>query len=110
MGRKLFMMSGFRPGFLMMGVTAASLSEGGTEGKLREELMILQISGAMVGKQYLTREDGMGSNVQVEVFMVEMILDRSAGEVSVNLERGMEVRGVDGSAEGRGVGEAVSEL
>jgi len=55
MGRKFDMMSGLSPGFLRMGVTAASLSERGTEPDLREELMISVMSVEMAGKESLMR-------------------------------------------------------
>ena len=102
MGRKLFMMSGLRPGFLMMGVTAASFREDGTEALLSEELMILETSGEMMGKQSLAMEDGMGSSMQVEVFMVEMIVDNSSSEMGATLEGGWVIRRVE---EGGGVKE-----
>ena len=103
-------MSGLRPGFLRMGVTAASLREGGTEGKQREELTMLEISGKMVGKQCFTKEDGMGSSMQVEVFMVEMIEDSSAGETGANLERGGVEKGGGGGGEEGEMGEEDREL
>ena len=44
MGRKFAMTSGLSPGFLRMGVTAASLSDWGTEPELKEELMMCVMS------------------------------------------------------------------
>ena len=55
MGRKFDMMPGLSPGFLRMGVTAASLSKWGTEPDLRENLMISVISVEMAGKESLMR-------------------------------------------------------
>lgn len=60
------MISGSRPGFLRMGVTAANLRDWGTDPEVREELMMMAISGEIVGRQDLTREDGMGSRTEVE--------------------------------------------
>lgn len=84
MGRKFDMMSGFSPGFLRMGVTAASLSEGGIEPVLREELMIPVMSEEIAGRQFLTRYDGMGSRTQVDVFIPVMILDSSPADTGEN--------------------------
>lgn len=75
MGRKFDMMSGFSPGFLRIGVTAANLREGGIKPVLKEELMISVISGEIAGKQFLIRHDGMGSKTHVDVFIPVMILD-----------------------------------
>ena len=61
------MISGLRPGFFRMGVTAASFSEGGTEPEVREVLMMEVMRGEMMGRQVLMRLDGMGSSTQVEV-------------------------------------------
>ena len=55
MGRKFNKMSELSPGFLRMGVIAASLSEGGTEPDLKEELMISVMSVEMAGKESLMR-------------------------------------------------------
>ena len=63
----------------------------------------------MVGKQCLTKEDGMGSSVQVEVFIVEMILKSSSVETGVNLERDGVMGGTGAGKRGRGVGELVIE-
>ena len=63
-----------------MGVTAASFRVSGTEPELKEELMMLMMSGEMGGRQFLTRVDGMGSRAQVELFMPTMSLDSCVGE------------------------------
>ena len=55
MGRKFDMMSGLSPGFLRVGVTAASLSEWGTEPDLREELIISLMCVEMAGKKSLMK-------------------------------------------------------
>lgn len=104
------MVSGFRPGFLIMGVTAASLRERGTEAELREALMILVMSGEMVGKQCLTIEEGMGSRKQVDVFMVDTMLVSSVGETGVNLESGWVMGCVEGGDEGGAVRGVVREV
>ena len=57
---------------------AASLRGGGTVPEVREELMMSVMSGAREEKQVLTRSEGMGSRGEVEDFMVESILERSA--------------------------------
>lgn len=43
-----------------------------------------------------TRDDGMGSEMQVEDFIEVMIIDRSAREIGENLERGVAMSGVEG--------------
>ena len=88
MGRKLLMVSGSSPGFLRMGVTAASLSVSGIEPELREELIIAMMSGAMAGRQSLTRVDGMGSRIQVELLIPVVKEESSDGGIGENLERG----------------------
>ena len=65
MGRKLLGLSGSRPGFLSIGVMAATLKEEGTVPDVREEFMITIISGLRQGRQCLTNADGMGSSGQV---------------------------------------------
>lgn len=69
-------------------MTAASLSVSGTEPELRDELIIVMMSGAMAGRHSLARIDGMGSRLQVVLlipFMSEESSNRVTGE---NLERG----------------------
>jgi len=68
--RKLDMMSGVSPGLLRMGVTAASLREGGTDPDLREEFMMVAMSWEMAGRLSLTHLEGIGSSVQVELMPV----------------------------------------
>ncbi len=80
MGRKLFGLSGSSPGFLMTGVMAASLRGWGTEPEEREALMRLMMSGEMTGRQSLMSLEGMGSRVQVEVFIPVMMVVSCAGD------------------------------
>ena len=63
-------MSGSSPGFLRVGVIAASLRESGTDPVWREELTMERISGERTGRQVLTSAEGIGSRVQVGVFML----------------------------------------
>ena len=88
MGRKLLGLSGLRPGFLMMGVTAASLRVWGTEPELREVLIMVVMSGEITGRQSLMSVEGMGSKVQVEVFIPVMMVINSAGDTGENWDRG----------------------
>lgn len=84
MGRKFDIMSGSSPGFLRMGVTAASLSEGGIEPELREVLMISVMSVEIAGRQSLMRWDGMGSRTHVDVFIPVRIFDSSPDDTGKN--------------------------
>ena len=67
-----------------MGVTDASLSVCGTEPEMREELMMLVMRGEITGRQSLMSLDGMGSRVQVELFMPAMILGSCVGDTGEN--------------------------
>ena len=96
MGRKFEMVSGSRAGFLRMGVTAASFRVWGTKPEVREELMMVTMSGEIAGRQSLMMEDGMGSRMDVELFMLVTMGRSSRGETRVNCERG----GVVGAAGG----------
>ena len=87
MGRKLFGLSGSRPGFLMMGVMAASLRVWGTEPEQREALMKSMMSGEITGRQSLMSLEGMGSRLQVEVFIPVMMVVNCAGDTGVKWVR-----------------------
>jgi len=52
-GRKLLGLSGSRPGFLSIGVMAATLGEEGTVPEVREELMIAMMSVLSQGEAVL---------------------------------------------------------
>lgn len=65
MGRKLLGFSGSRPGFLSIGVIAATLKAEGTVPEVREEFMMAVMSGLRQVRQCLTSADGIGSNRQV---------------------------------------------
>jgi len=88
MGRKLLGLSGFKPCFLMIGVMAASLRVWGTEPELREVLIIPVMSGEITGRQSLMSLDGMGSRVQVEVFIPVMMVVNCAGDTGEKWDRG----------------------
>lgn len=88
MERKLLGMVGSRAGFFNMGVMVASLSEGGTEPVIKEELMMVVMSGESEGRQSLTREEGIGSRAQVVGFMPETREKRSDSVMGVKDERG----------------------
>lgn len=53
----------------------------GTEPELRERLMIDVMRGKIIGRQFLTKPDGMKLRAQVEVFVPVMTMDRRAGEI-----------------------------
>lgn len=72
MGRYLFGMSGSSPGFLRMGLTAATLSAGGTWPVEREEFIVAVMRGPIVERQVLTKVEGIGSRAQVAVLMPEI--------------------------------------
>ena len=86
MGLKLLGWSESRPGCLRRGVMAASLRGGGTVPEVREELMVSVMSGAREVKQALTSSKGMGSRGEVDDFMVESILERSAVVIGEKVE------------------------
>ncbi len=50
----------------------------------REEFIVAVINGERAGKQALTKPEGMGSRVQVAVFIPVMSLKRSVGETGEN--------------------------
>ena len=87
---------------------AASLRGGGTVPEFRDELMGSVMSGAREVKQALTSSEGMGSRGEVEDFMVEGILERSAVVMGEKMEsRWSGVEGSGGS-ESRLVAEEVA--
>ena len=107
MGRKLSGFSGSRPGFLRMGVIAASLKEGGTIPVVREEFKMSVMSGVRLGRQALTRTEGMGSRGQEENLMPVIILVRSDGVMGEKEEKPWSAgRGSESSGSGE-VGEEV---
>ena len=103
MGRKLLGFSVLRPGFLMMGVMAASLRVWGTDPEPREVFMMLVMSGEMTGRQSLMSLDGMGSRVQVVVFIPVMRVFSCAGDIEENCDRGWMVAGGEAGGEMGGV-------
>ena len=74
---------------------AASLRGGGMVPEFREELMVSVMSGVREVKQALTSTEGMGSRGEVEDFMVESILERSAVVMGEKMESRWS--GVEGS-------------
>lgn len=62
MGRRLLKSEGSDPGFLSIGVTAATLKGGGTVPVLSEELMMAEMMGRREGRQDFTRVVGRGSS------------------------------------------------
>ena len=61
--------SGSSPDFFNRGVTAVSLSAGGTRPVNREEFLTEVIRGKSEGRQAMARVEGMGSRMQVEGFI-----------------------------------------
>ena len=57
---------------------AAILRGLGTVPEVREELMMSVMSGAREVEQVLTRTEGRGSRGEVDGFMEEIVLERSA--------------------------------
>ena len=68
-GLKLLGLSGLSPGFFRIGVIAAILRDGGTMPEDREEVIVVVMSEERAGSQALTKLEGMGSRVQVAVFV-----------------------------------------
>lgn len=96
-----------RLGFLRMGVMAASLKEGGTVPEVREEFKMSVMSGVRLGRQALTRTEGMGSRGQEESLMPVSILVRSDGVMGEKVEKPWSAgRGSESSGSGE-VGEEV---
>ena len=70
-----------------MGVTEAVLKLVGTVPDCREELMMLVMIGARVGRQAFTSVVGMGSREQLEALALvtsSVVRDSSTGEKEVN--------------------------
>lgn len=83
MGRKFARLSGSRPGFLSIGVIAASFRDCGTEPDVSEELIISVIKGEIIGRHVLMRGEGMGSREQVGVLMLDRSLVSCTEEMGV---------------------------
>ena len=61
--------------------------EGGGDGN-RKEFIAEVIRGKSKGRQAMARVEGMGSRLQVEIYMPVSMAGRSAGVISVNEETG----------------------
>ena len=70
---------------------------------------MLVISGVSEGRHAMTREDGMGSRMQVEAFIPEVIEDRSDVVISAKVVSGwLESRGGGVAGAGGEAGEGVA--
>ena len=69
------------------------------------------ISGESTGRQAMTKVEGIGSRMQVEVFMPEVMEDRFEAVISVNEVSGwLDNRGEAGSGSGVVVEEVASSV
>ena len=77
---------------------------------LREVLMMLVMSGEMTGRLSVMSLDGMGSRVQVEVFIPVMRVVNYAGDIRENCDRGFKVAGGEAGGEMGGIPEVLRLL
>ena len=89
-----------------MGVMAASFRAEGMRPVDREEFIMLVMNGEREGRQAITRVEGIGSRMQVEVFMPEVMEDRSDVVIS---EKEMSGRPENRGEVGSGSAELVEE-
>ena len=79
----------------------SKLNEGGTISEVREEFRMSVMSGVRLGRQALTRVEGMGSKGQVEGLMPDSILERSDFVMGEKEEKHWSARrGCEGSRSG----------
>ncbi len=74
-------------GFFVTGVTAGILSAACTTPVFSESFMILKTTGHSEAKDYLNREVGMGSTMEVAAFIVKPHYPERQDQVSSNLRK-----------------------